>query len=292
MKVTSSFAGVRASTSGVVGLVPTMGYLHEGHLALVSEARRRCDTVAMSVFVNPLQFDRPSDLDVYPRDIERDLTLAEQSGVDVVFAPDSEEMFAEQPLTSVAVAEVGETMEGEFRPGHLRGVATVVAKLLAGAQPDVAYFGRKDHQQLLVVRRMAADLSFPVEVVGVPTVRDFDGLALSSRNSLLDDRARALSISRGLMAAADAVEQGERNGAVLEGVVAEHLELDSWDYVSLASQHRARLTATLDRPAFLAVAGWVGGVRLIDNVALDLVGELFVPDRGTKLDEPSTLARR
>ncbi|CAN5859980.1 pantoate--beta-alanine ligase [soil metagenome] len=291
MKIAATFGEVRESVSGRVGLIPTMGFLHEGHLALVDEARRRCDTVVMSVFVNPLQFDRTSDLDRYPRDLERDIALAGGAGVDVVFAPADEAMFAESPLTTVAVGEIGDTMEGEFRPGHFHGVATVVAKLLAGSRPDLAFFGRKDHQQLAIVRQMAADLSFPVDVVGLATVREPDGLALSSRNTFLSDRLRASSISRGLMAAADAVEEGVRSGSMLEGVVAKHLELDSCDYVALASQDRCRLIKTLDRPAFLAVAGWVGDVRLIDNVAFDLVGESFFADRGMTLDEPSELAR-
>ncbi|MGA7271627.1 MAG: pantoate--beta-alanine ligase, partial [Acidimicrobiia bacterium] len=206
----------RIMRSGRSGLVPTMGFLHEGHLSLVEEARRRCDTVVMSLFVNPLQFDRPEDLETYPRHPERDAALAEESGVDVLFAPPVEVMYPQPPLTTVSVSVLSEHMEGAFRPGHFDGVATVVTKLFASLRPDVAFFGRKDHQQLILIERMAADLSMPVEIVGCQIIREPDGLALSSRNVLLGDRPAALSISRGLFAAADAVEAGARSAVELE----------------------------------------------------------------------------
>ncbi|MGH8912298.1 MAG: pantoate--beta-alanine ligase [Acidimicrobiia bacterium] len=289
MKVVDNPEEARLSYSGVVGLVPTMGALHEGHLSLVEAARKSCDVVLMSLFVNPLQFDQKADLERYPRDRDRDAALAEEAGVDILFAPPLEEMFPRDPLTTVMVAGVAEHLEGKYRHGHFAGVATVVVKLLASLRPDKSYFGRKDHQQLVVVRTMAADLSFPVEIVGCPIVREPDGLALSSRNVFIEDRAAAVSISRGLMAAADAVDDGIRSGAALEGVVAEHLALDSVDYVTLASQALAAPLTTLDRPAFLAVAGRVGDVRLIDNLPVDMVGEMWVPDRGVRLGHASRL---
>lgn len=269
-----------------------MGFLHEGHLSLVEEARRRCDTVVMSLFVNPLQFDQPEDLATYPRHPERDAALAEESGVDVLFAPPVEVMYPRPPLTTVSVSVISEHMEGAFRPGHFDGVATVVTKLFASLRPDVAFFGRKDHQQLILIERMAADLSMPIEIVGCQTIREPDGLALSSRNVLLGDRRpAALSISRGLFAAADAVEAGARSAAELEALVEEALRLDSVDYVTLASQSRAQPLDRLDQSAFLAVAGRIGSVRLIDNLPVDLVGEMFVPDRGRRLAGYSCLPR-
>lgn len=290
MRIVATPAEVRSALSPETGLVPTMGFLHEGHLSLVEAARRSCDLVVMSLFVNPLQFDDPGDLDRYPRDLDRDAALAEAAGVDLVFAPSEQVMYPSEPLTTVSVRELTEEMEGLHRPGHFEGVATVVTKLFAALRPARAFFGRKDHQQLVVIRRMASDLSFPVEVEGCPIVREPDGLALSSRNIFLADRDRALSISRGLVAAAAAVEEGERDGVRLAGIVREELELDSVDYVTLASQDRARGISRLDRPAFLAVAGRVGEVRLIDNLPLDLVGEMFVPDPGIRLPEKSSLA--
>ena len=283
MKTVATAAEARALYQGKVGLVPTMGALHAGHLSLLTAARGECDTVVMSLFVNPLQFDQADDLDRYPRDVDGDSVLAEAEGVDILFAPPQEVMYPRPPLTSVNVAEVADHMEGVHRPGHLAGVAIVVAKLLASLRPDRSYFGRKDHQQLVLVRTMADDLSFPGEIVGCSTIREPDGLALSSRNVFVEDRQAALSISLGLMAAADAVESGTRSGADLEEMVRSRLILDSVDYVTLASQSRAQPVARLDVPAFLAVAGRVGQVRLIDNLPIDLVGEMWVPDRGVWL---------
>lgn len=283
MKTVETPEAARFLYSGSVGLVPTMGALHEGHLSLIEAARRSCDTVVMSLFVNPLQFDQPSDLDRYPRPREVDSALAEGAGVDILYAPPLEVMYPTEPLTAVTVADVSEHLEGQFRRGHFAGMAIVVAKLLASLRPDRSFFGRKDFQQLVVVRTMVADLSFPGEIVDCPTVREPDGLAMSSRNVFIEDRVAALSISQGLMAAADAVDDGVRSAADLEDLVRRHLALDSVDYVTLASQSRAEPMSGLDRPAFLAVAGRVGEVRLIDNLPLDLVGEMWVPDRGVRL---------
>lgn len=290
MRVVTVPAEARVSASGVTGLVPTMGFLHEGHTSLLDEARNTCDLVVMSLFVNPLQFDRSDDLDRYPRDFDRDAELAEAAGVDVLFVPPLEVMYPRPPLTRLTVPEVTEAMEGAHRPGHFDGVAIVVAKLFASLQPDRSFFGRKDHQQLVMIRRMAEDLSFPGEVVGCPIVRDPDGLALSSRNIFLVDRDRALSISRGLEAAAAAVEDGVTSGSHLCETVARELELDRVDYVTLAAQSSARPIDDLDQPAFLAVAGHVGDVRLIDNLPIDRVGEMLVPDRGLRMETPSRLA--
>lgn len=291
MRIVETPEAVRAGNTSLTGLVPTMGFLHEGHLSLVEAARESCDRIVMSLFVNPLQFDNPGDLERYPRDFDRDAALAEEAGVDVLFVPPPEVMYPEEPLTQVTVAEVTEQLEGEHRPGHFDGVAMVVAKLFAALQPSRAYFGRKDHQQLVLVRRMAHDLSFPVEVEGCPIVREPDGLALSSRNIFIQDRARALTINRGLEAAGLAVEEGVRDASRLVAIVEDHLDLDAVDYVALAGQDRARVIGQLDRPAFLAVAGHLGDVRLIDNLPIDLIGEMFVPDPGVRLAGPSALPR-
>lgn len=293
MKVTATFAETRAAARGITALVPTMGFLHEGHLSLIEAARARADTVMVSLFVNPLQFNDTADLDRYPRDFERDAALAEAAGGDLIFAPSREEMYPVPPATRVSVPALSAELEGPYRPGHLDGVAIVVAKLYAGLVPHLAFFGRKDAQQLALVIRLAGDLSFPVRVIGCPTVREQDGLALSSRNVLLPaaDRAPALSISRGLMAAADAAAAGERSGAALEGIVAAEMEaagLSRPDYVALADAAAVTRIPALDRPAFLAVAVRVGPVRLIDNVRLEPDG---TADRGRWLPGPSILYR-
>jgi len=291
VRVTGTFAETRAACRGTVALVPTMGFFHEGHLALMEAARELADTVVVSLFVNPLQFGDPGDLARYPRDLERDATLAEAVGADLLFAPPPEEVYPAPPAVRVSLPALSTELEGAYRPGHLDGVAVVVAKLYAGLQPDLAFFGRKDAQQLAVVSRLAGDLSFPVRVIGCPTVREQDGLALSSRNVFLapEERSAALSLSRGLLAAADAAEAGERSGAALEGVVAAEMEaagLAAAEYVALADAAAATRIPTLDCVAFLAVAARVGAVRLIDNVFLDPAGPA---DRGVRLTRPSLL---
>jgi len=290
VKTVTTFAEVRSLRSGVTALVPTMGYLHEGHLSLVHIARERADTVMASLFVNPLQFNEAADLGRYPRDQERDAALLEEAGCDVLFAPGIDEVYPAAPLARVTVEGLTTTMEGARRPGHFEGVATVVAKLFAGMQPELAVFGRKDAQQFVVVTRMAADLSFPVEVIGGPTLRDADGLALSSRNVFLsaDERGAALAISRGVMAAADAFEVGERSAAVLEGLVLDEVCRESLvvDYVELADASETTRLTTLERPGFLAVAAEAGRTRLIDNVWLWPDGTV---DRGERMEGPSVL---
>lgn len=294
MRTVATFADVRKGDRGSVALVPTMGYLHEGHLDLISAARRSSDTVVVSLFVNPLQFNDQTDLAGYPQDPDRDAALADEAGADLLFAPAIEEMYAEQPSTSVTVAGVGELMEGDHRPGHFDGVAIVVTKLLAGTQPDRAYFGRKDAQQLVLVTRLGADLSFPVEIIGRPTIRERDGLALSSRNIYLSEaeRSAALSLSAGLAVAAAAVEEGQTEAATLEEIAGAVVNAEPGahlEYVTLASQADASALPTLEVPAFLAVAARVGATRLMDTVHIDRVDGSWVPDLGARLDSPSIL---
>lgn len=277
-----------------VGLVPTMGFLHEGHVALLEAARSDCALVVMSHFVNPLQFNQAADLERYPRDFERDAVIAEEAGVDVIFAPTVEEMYPRPTATRVTVDDLADRMEGEYRPGHFSGVATVVAKLLAGLQPHRAYFGRKDAQQLAIIKRVVADLSIPTVIVPHSTVRESDGLALSSRNVLLDTSHRedALSLSRGLMAAADAAEAGERSARALEEIVLDHIALATSatpQYSELATVADVARADTLAEDSFLAVAAVVGDIRLIDNVHLDVHPEGVTADRGIHLERPSVL---
>lgn len=297
MIVTGSFAEVRTRRNGSVGLVPTMGFLHEGHLALIEQARQDHDTVIMSLFVNPLQFGDASDLASYPRDTQRDLDIASDAGVDVVFAPSQIEMYEREPATRVVLPDMTRRMEGRHRPGHFDGVATVVAKLLVGAQPDSAYFGRKDAQQVAIVTRMAADLSIPAEIVPVPTIREVDGLALSSRNVRLDESARraALAISRSLMAAADDIERGATDPAVVVAGVRTALDqADGVDpeYADWAAVENLTEPAVIGAGTFLAVAAWVDGVRLIDNIHVDGDRENPAVDRGLRIEGSSMLYDR
>ena len=300
MKVVRSFAEARRSAlrpaarkGGAIGLVPTMGFLHEGHLALLSRARQECGVLIMSLYVNPRQFNRSSDFRAYPTDLDRDRRLAHEAGVDVLFAPPTEEVYPPGGSITIEPGRVAQPMEGTHRPGHFRGVALVVAKLLAGLGPHRAYFGRKDAQQLALIRHLAADLRFPVEIVGCPTMRETDGLALSSRNVLIPPHRRddALSISRGLDRAARAVEDGERSADRLRRVVTGTADRVEWEYVELADQKDASPIAVLDRPAFLAVAATVGNVRLIDNLFFDRSADGFEADRGVRLRAPSLLYR-
>ena len=255
MKVTRTIAEVRAELVprrvGSVGLVPTMGALHDGHLSLLRAARAENETVVMSLFVNPAQFEDETDLAHYPRDDERDFAAAEKAGVDLVFAPSSEEMYPPGFQTWVEVTELGSILEGQFRPGHFRGVATIVLKLFSIVRPDRAYFGQKDAQQAEVVRRLIRDLALEIELRVLPTVRDADGLALSSRNSLLSpqERERALALYRAL-ATKDA-ETARAALAASNGLAIDYVEVADFD------------------PAVLAGAVRVGSTRLIDNVPLE-----------------------
>jgi len=252
MRVCKSIAAIRTALEerrdGTIGLVPTMGALHAGHLSLLAAARAECPTVVMSLFVNPSQFGEPGDLDGYPRDEARDLAVAAKAGVDLVFAPAVEEMYPPGFQTWVDVTELGAVLEGAHRPGHFRGVATVCLKLFTIVRPDVAYFGQKDAQQVAVLRRMIADLALELELRDLPTVRDADGLALSSRNELLSvaERERALALPRAL-----ATRDPERARALLDGLDIDYVEIAPFD------------------PPVLAAAVRVGSTRLIDNVPLE-----------------------
>ncbi len=266
----------RARAAGKkVGFVPTMGALHEGHLALVHEARRRTEYVVVSIFVNPTQFGPHEDLARYPRTFAGDCARCEQAGVDAVFAPVAESMYPQGDETRVRVGDTARHLCGAHRPGHFEGVCTVVAKLFALVGPCVAVFGRKDYQQWRVLARMTADLLLPVEVVGVRTVRESDGLALSSRNRYLsvEDRRRALSLSRGLTRAAHAFAAGERRaGALKQAVMDEVLAAaDSLDYVVVADPEKVQPfedEAFVGDRALVAIALKLGTTRLIDNIVL------------------------
>jgi pantoate--beta-alanine ligase len=256
-----------------VGLVPTMGYLHDGHLSLMRQARVQTDVVVASIFVNPLQFGAGEDLDAYPRDLERDGRLADAAEVDLLFVPSVDEMYPTPVLTTVSVAQVSEPLEGSARPHHFAGVATVVAKLFAIVGPCRAYFGEKDFQQLAVVRRMARDLSFPVEVVGCPTVRELDGVALSSRNNYLTpgEREAAPVVYRALRAGVATVLAGERNSAPVRTLMAQIIEaepLAQLDYAEVVDADSFRIPDPLAGNLRLLAAVRFGRARLIDNVGV------------------------
>lgn len=256
-----------------IGFVPTMGYLHEGHLALVDEARRRSDVVVLSIFVNPLQFGPAEDLARYPRDLPRDSALASGRGVDALFVPAQAAMYPSGSEVRVTPGPSADRWEGAARPGHFTGVLTVVAKLLHLVEPDLACFGRKDLQQLTLVRQMVRDLDWPVDIVAVPTVREPDGLALSSRNAYLSpvERRQATVLSRALDAAHRAWRAGEVRAAVLE----EHMRRElgaqpevSVEYIAITEPETLAPVATADPKTVVAIAARVGGTRLIDNINL------------------------
>ena len=256
-----------------VGVVPTMGALHAGHMALVAAARRDCDRVITTIFVNPMQFNRPGDLSSYPRDEASDAAKLVEAEVDVLFAPPVEEVYPEGFQTKVSVPGLSDCLCGLTRPGHMDGVATVVAKLFLMTGADHAYFGEKDYQQLLIVQRMARDLDIPVNIVPVPTVRDADGLALSSRNALLtaEQRAQAPAIHRTLDAMAGKLAGGDTPAESILAWGRAELEkagIEKLDYLELRSSDSLEELALADRPARLFAAGWMGSVRLIDNVAV------------------------
>jgi pantoate--beta-alanine ligase len=256
-----------------VALVPTMGYLHEGHLRLVDEARRRADAVVMSVYVNPLQFGPNEDLARYPRDLARDRTLARARGVDALFAPADAVMYPPGSEIRVIPGPTADRWEGAARPGHFAGVLTVVAKLFHLVEPDVALFGRKDIQQAVLVRQMVRDLDWPLEVVVVPTVREPDGLALSSRNAYLEpaERRQAVALSAALGAAHQAFVAGERQAAALDGLVRRRIEAEpalSLEYLAIVEPRTLTPVEAVDASTVLALAARLGRTRLIDNIIL------------------------
>ncbi|MBL8051311.1 MAG: pantoate--beta-alanine ligase, partial [Anaerolineales bacterium] len=263
----------RPALTGKVGLVPTMGYLHSGHLSLVSRAKAECDHVIVSIFVNPTQFGANEDLSKYPRDLERDLELLKPLGVDIVWNPSAEMMYPPGYQTWVEVEALTHPLEGAMRPGHFKGVTTVVSKLFNATQPHKAYFGQKDAQQVAVIRRMTLDLNFPLEIVVCPTMREDDGLAMSSRNKYLNEAERqaATVLFRSLSEAKKLYESGERNADVLRNKMKEVLAsepLANMQYVSCADYDSLEELNLIQNKALLSMAVFIGKTRLIDNFVL------------------------
>ena len=280
MKVSATIAEVRSQVKewkrqGLsVGLVPTMGYLHEGHQSLIARAARENDRVVVSVFVNPIQFGPSEDLESYPRDFERDCTLCEKTGADLVFHPEASEMYAEDFCTYVDMDRLTKGLCGASRPIHFRGVCTVVSKLFHIVTPDRAYFGQKDAQQLAVIKRMVRDLSMDVEIVGCPIIREPDGLAKSSRNTYLSpqERRAAVVLSRALAEGRKALAEGERSAQAITGIIRGVLEsepLAQPEYVELVDWETLEPVETADRPVLAAIAVRIGTTRLIDNFVFE-----------------------
>ena len=263
----------RSELKEPVGIVPTMGYLHEGHLSMVRQAHQECASVVVSIFVNPTQFGPREDLSKYPRDLQRDLDLLRPAGADLVWTPTNGVMYPKGYQTWITVDEVTKPLEGAMRPGHFRGVTTVVAKIFNGVQPQRAYFGQKDAQQAVVIRRMAQDMNFPIEIVVCPTVREPDGLAMSSRNVYLSpgEREAAVVLSRSLFCARDAFKNGEREANVLRKVVLDTLASEPMvkvEYVSCAHPDTlAELNGKVEQ-VLISLAVLIGKTRLIDNIIL------------------------
>ena len=254
-----------------IGLVPTMGYLHDGHLSLIRKARSENDAVVTTIFVNPLQFSETEDLDTYPKDIEKDTFLASDAGTDFLFTPSYEEMFCDDVLTSVSVQEISSVLEGASRPTHFSGVATIVAKLFNIVGVCAAYFGEKDWQQIQVIKRMAQDLSYRVAIKGCPIVREKDGLAMSSRNVYLtkEQRKEASNIPESLLKAHERIKDGERQSTVIKGIISERLHRSSAidiDYVELVNGENLTITDQIDDQTRVLVAVRIGTARLIDNM--------------------------
>jgi pantoate--beta-alanine ligase len=264
------------SRDRIIGFVPTMGALHDGHLSLMRRAREETGTVVASIFVNPTQFSPDEDFKRYPRDRERDTRLSLEAGVDILFAPEPSDIYPKDYHTYVEVEELTETLCGALRPGHFRGVTTVVLKLFNIVAPHRAYFGKKDFQQLVVIRKMTEDLNLSVEVVGCPTVREPDGLAMSSRNAYLtpEERASALSLVRSLDLAEGMIRRGERRARAVENAarefIAQHAHVRSIDYVACVDPRTLKAVDTIEEGTVLAVAARVGNARLIDNRELTL----------------------
>ena len=279
MRTVHAIADVRAASREAraagrsVGLVPTMGAFHAGHAALMRAARKACDLVVVSLFVNPTQFNDPADLAAYPRTAEQDAAMAQELGVDVLWAPSAEEMYPDGFATTVTVGGLGEVLEGAARgPGHFAGVCTVVAKLFNAGEPDVAYFGQKDAQQVAVLRRMVRDLDFGLRIEVVPTVREPDGLALSSRNVHLagEDRVRALRLSRALDAARSAVDGGERDGERIRAAALQAMGDVEPDYLAVVDPDTLEPLTAVNGRVLVAVAARVGPTRLIDNTLIQV----------------------
>lgn len=276
IKTITELHAIRPKLRGQVGLVPTMGYLHEGHLSLLASAKETCDSVIATIFVNPTQFAEGEDLDSYPRNLERDFSLLEDAGADAVFIPTPQLMYPPRFQTWVTVDEVTQGREGGQRPEHFRGVTTVVNKLFNLTQADIAFFGQKDAQQVVVIRRMVYDLNMPIEIEVCPIVREDDGLALSSRNVYLssEDRQAALILNQTLRDIGQLYEQGERNPDTLRRIASEKISAEEHaklDYVSLAEADTLEeITQASDKPLLLSLAAQVGKPRLLDNCLLPL----------------------
>jgi pantoate--beta-alanine ligase len=279
MKICTTIEEMRAacralrSQRGRLGFVPTMGALHEGHLSLVRAAKASCDVVAASIFVNPKQFGPNEDFGTYPRAFERDRFLLEKEGVDLLFAPPVEEVYPPGAVTWVTVEELSSKLDGRSRPGHFRGVTTVVSKLFHIVEPDAAFFGQKDAAQVAILRRMVSDLNFPVEVVVCPIMREPDGLAMSSRNAYLDSqqRKRALVLHRALMRAKRLADQGEHNAAKLLATAREELASEpvvQVDYLEIVDPDSLDAVEDTAKGAVMVLAAFVGTTRLIDNIVL------------------------
>jgi pantoate--beta-alanine ligase len=255
-----------------IGFVPTMGFLHQGHLSLVDQAKSKSDIVVLSIFVNPTQFGPNEDLDAYPRDFARDESLCENHGVSAVFYPPVEQMYADNFSTWVKETALTNTLCGQSRPGHFKGVTTVVTKLFNAVLPDIAVFGQKDAQQAMVLKRMVRDLNFPIRMIIAPIVREPDGLAMSSRNKYLsdDERQCALSISRSIFSAGELFKNGETSAGALIDSIRTEIEKHSGrvDYVKAVSQETLQEVEMLDVPSLIAVAAFFGSTRLIDNIFL------------------------
>lgn len=272
-KTIAEMKALRLKHLGSVGFVPTMGYLHDGHLALVKQARAENSVVVVSIFVNPTQFGPAEDFASYPRDTQRDLALLEKDKVDIVFMPSSEEMYPEGFSSWVEVEKITQRLEGNHRPGHFRGVATVVTKLFNIVKPTRAYFGQKDAQQALVIKKMVADLNMDMEIVVTPTIRESDGLAMSSRNTYLNPKEReaATILFKALTLAQDLWDKGERNADIIRREMVSLISsepLAKIDYVSIADAETLEELSTIDRPALASLAVRIGKTRLIDNVVL------------------------
>lgn len=267
-----TYLGKERKENKTIGFVPTMGFFHQGHLSLMELARKENDVVVVSLFVNPTQFNQGEDYQIYPRDEERDCQQAEEVGVDYFFAPSVEEMYPEVNLSWLKVEELDEPLCGRVRPGHFRGVATVVAKLFNIVQPDTAYFGEKDYQQLLIIKKMVKDLNFPIKIVSCPTVRERDGLAMSSRNSYLtsEERKVASLIPKALRKTIKAFEDGEREADKLVSLAREHLisPLLSLEYIEVRDPETLEEVSRVEKDALFQLAVKVGKARLIDHIIL------------------------
>jgi pantoate--beta-alanine ligase len=272
--ISEARAAVRSQHAKRLGLVPTMGALHEGHLSLVRAAKAQCDAVAVSIFVNPTQFGPTEDLSKYPRQFDRDCRLLEKEGVDILFAPPVEEIYPNGAVTWVLVEGLSEKLDGRSRPGHFRGVTTIVAKLFHVLEPETAFFGQKDAAQLAVIRRMVQELNFRVEIVACPIVREPDGLAMSSRNAYLnpEERGRALVLQRSLQRAQQEFQAGERMAAKLISAAKDVMAREphvALDYFEIVDPDTLDPVERISQTTLVAVAAYVGSTRLIDNIVID-----------------------